>query len=677
MAQVITIAGERLFAIKAQNNQQLDIDTFIFANVPGQDSSADIDRNESVPPVGQQVHTQIVQQVGRVNDNVVIYSTVLDSLTGPFDFNWVGLYSSVNQTLVAISHIPNVSKTITVPGAAGNTLNRNFGIEYSGIADLTGITVDPETWQLDYTSRLNGMDELTRQLAADMNGKDWFIGDGFKVGPRSTLNSFKVTAGAGYVSGLRVELATDHILTLSSYPKFIYVDAWFDGTSESVWKGKIAFTVTNADMDDYIDVNGKQHYVSKIAIIKSSEDVEDLRVISELNKRIIPPILGRDTRFEIHDNKASLRYGISDPLPLDDPRNHFRGLNSSKDAWGDENNIGVGSISFGRNGASYAYLSATFGHDAITYGVASLAGGAGTATGNPDDPDDSSSQNPVGYGYCAFAYGKDSNAQGRISHAIGEKCQALSSHSNAQGSECVAGPGLITHPNDKGQDGIVSAGNYAIAMGHRCQAFGDSAIAIGVALNAYNGAQVFGSGINTGSPLTNSTPNSIALGRNVDVATVKIFAGPGINGGYGKLGLNTNEEPEDLIEGHVRGGDTVSLIADKASPEEIKIRLGCKISDLNRGIFDIGYTHPNSGQPHGVTTLYQNEVPFATISESGVLTLVKELMLSSSGVYVDGERVVGAKQGSISDATGPNNTDVINEILSALREHGLIDNVSS
>lgn len=286
MAQVITIAGERLFALKAQNNEQLDVDTFIFANVPGQDSTTPIDRNEGLPPVGQIVHQQIVQQVGRVNDNVVIYSTVMDSLTGPFDFNWVGLYSSVNQTLIAVSHIPNVSKTITVPGAAGNTLNRNFGIEYSGIADLTGITVNPETWQLDYTSRLNGMDELTRQLAADMNGKDWFIGDGFKVVPRSTLNSFKVTAGAGYVSGLRVELTADHIITLSSYPKFVYVDAWFDGTGESVWKGQTAFTVSNTEMDDYIDVNGKPHYVFKLARITAANSVEDLRNVDGLAQKV-------------------------------------------------------------------------------------------------------------------------------------------------------------------------------------------------------------------------------------------------------------------------------------------------------------------------------------------------------------------------------------------------------
>jgi lysophospholipase L1-like esterase len=286
MAQVITIAGERLFALKAQNNEQLDVDTFIFANVPGQDPNATIDRNEGLPPVGQIVHQQIVQQVGRVNDNVVIYSTVMDSLTGPFDFNWVGLYSSVNQTLIAVSHIPSVSKTITVPGAAGNTLNRNFGIEYSGIADLTGITVNPETWQLDFTARLSGMDELTRQLAADMNGKDWFIDDGFKVEPRSTTNTFKVTPGAGYVSGLRVELKQEHILTLQSYPQFVYVDAWFDGDASSKWAPKTAFTVTNGEMDDYIDVNGKPHYVFKLARITATDTIEDLRNVDGLKKQI-------------------------------------------------------------------------------------------------------------------------------------------------------------------------------------------------------------------------------------------------------------------------------------------------------------------------------------------------------------------------------------------------------
>ena len=111
----------------------------------------------------------------------------------------------------------------------------------------------------------------------NFNEKIKVIDDGFKVVPRETVNTFKVTAGAGYVSGLRVELAADHILTLSSYPQFVYVDAWFDGTNESIWRGQVVFTVTNTEMDDYIDVNGKQHYVFKLASISAANTVVDLR----------------------------------------------------------------------------------------------------------------------------------------------------------------------------------------------------------------------------------------------------------------------------------------------------------------------------------------------------------------------------------------------------------------
>ncbi len=281
MASVITIAGEKLFAAKAQANEQLDIDTFIFANVPAQDATAPINRDEGLP-TDHVVHQQIVQQVGRINENVVVYSTVLDSVTGPFEFNWVGLYSSVNQTLVAINHIPSTAKTITEPGAAGNTLNRNFGIEYSGIADLTGINVAPETWQLDFTARLSGMDELTRQLASDLNGKDWFINDGFKVEPRDAADSFKILPGVGYVSGLRVELENEHIFTVENYPQFVYVDAWFEGNANSTWRPQIKFTVTNIDLGDYIDTQGIKHYVHKLAILNADGGITDLRQTSGL-----------------------------------------------------------------------------------------------------------------------------------------------------------------------------------------------------------------------------------------------------------------------------------------------------------------------------------------------------------------------------------------------------------
>ncbi|MEJ2912722.1 phage tail-collar fiber domain-containing protein [Pseudoalteromonas sp. C12FD-1] len=277
MASVITIAGEKLFAAKAQANEQLDIDTFIFANVPDQDATAPINREEGLP-IDHVVHQQIVQQVGRINDNVVVYSTVLDSITGPFEFNWVGLYSSINNTLVAINHIPTTPKTKTEAGVAGNTLNRNFGIEYSGIADLTGIDVAPETWQLDFTARLQGMDKLTQQLAKDLNGKDSFIDDGFKVVPRETLNTFAISPGVGYVGGLRIEFKHEHIIAIEDYEKAIFVDVWFDGDASSKWSPSFTFHIRDDELEDYVDGAGKSHFVTKLALIKSNDDVEDFRV---------------------------------------------------------------------------------------------------------------------------------------------------------------------------------------------------------------------------------------------------------------------------------------------------------------------------------------------------------------------------------------------------------------
>lgn len=278
MASIITIAGEKLFAAKAQANEQLDIDTFIFANVPGQDATAPISREEGLPS-DYIVHQQIVQQVGRINDNVVVYSTVLDSVTGPFEFNWVGLYSSVNNTLVAINHIPTTPKTVTADGVAGNTLNRNFGIEYSGIADLTGIDVAPETWQLDFTARLQGMDKLTQQLARDLNGTDSFIDDGFKVVERSTLNSFEVTPGVAYIGGLRVEATTVNVINVDIYPVHVYADAYFDGDTTSAWKPRVQCYISRIELDDYIDDLGREHFLVPIAIIDSNNEIQDLRQI--------------------------------------------------------------------------------------------------------------------------------------------------------------------------------------------------------------------------------------------------------------------------------------------------------------------------------------------------------------------------------------------------------------
>ncbi len=374
------------------------------------------------------------------------------------------------------------------------------------------------------------------------------------------------------------------------------------------------------------------------------------------------PLLGsRDTRFVVDFLSASIRYGINEEIPLDDQLNFFRGLNSP-DAWGDPSNIGTGSSAFGRNGASVAYLSTTFGHDCSVYGAAGTAGGAGSCVGNPDQP-----SQDLTYGYCGFAHGKNTHAQGRAAFSLGENNAALSDYSESTGRQCISAAADPSHP-----DYVASDGLYAISKGRRAYAYGDEAVAIGVAVTSYNGAQTYGSGINTGTPLVNSTPNSLALGRNVDVATVKLFGGNGTPGDFGKIGINTNEEPDDLVEINTKAGETISVMLPSTSATPTKVRLGAKVAGVGRGIFDIQYTHPNAGQPYGKTTLLQNEVEFAEIDELGVMTFSKPINLPSAGLKVLDTRVVGGQQSAISDSVGGDEQGKINGILQALRNHGLI-----
>lgn len=384
-----------------------------------------------------------------------------------------------------------------------------------------------------------------------------------------------------------------------------------------------------------------------------------------VHERTYPPALGSPVKFMLNPSKFSLRYGLSDPLPLDNNTNMFRGL-TNKDAWAEEN-IGGGSVAFGRNGASVAYLSTTFGHDCITYGVASTAGGAGSGTGNPDAPTDGAN-----YGYCSFAHGKDTAAIGRISTAFGQECKASSIHSYASGMQSEAGAALASHPN-----GVASDGESAWAHGYRANAYGDFSFALGSFITAYNGAQIIGRGINPGSPLVNSLPDSLAMGVGVDVPTVIMVKDDGTNGGFGKLGINT-KNPNERIDINIKSGDKVSISTDAGGIGALDLQ-GKLSNGPNASIFRVEYNSPNGSQAYGVTNFYQNGTNFLKVNELGEATFKKvvamELPLKlSSYLTIGGVKVLGGQQPAIpnSDGTAADNARAINAILTALRSHGLI-----
>ncbi|ENC6731324.1 phage tail protein [Vibrio navarrensis] len=274
--QILTKQGEELLARLAAEEKELVIDKFIFADVP--DRGEFPSREEAIPH-DYIVHEEPIGEKGRLTENSVIYTATLASDIGPFYFNWSGLYCSEHNVLVTIHYPKRTPKTQDQPGIAGNTLVRSQVLQYTGVAEITNITVDASTWQYNSNDRLKKMDADVAQALIDQNGKDWFIGDGFQVLPK-TDTSVAITPGAGYVSGNRVSLGFERIISVPAKPAYIYLDAKREGTPTGEQITTFNFVVSAEEKDDYIDTStGKQipHFVCKIAQVLEDGSVSDLR----------------------------------------------------------------------------------------------------------------------------------------------------------------------------------------------------------------------------------------------------------------------------------------------------------------------------------------------------------------------------------------------------------------
>lgn len=270
---VITKAFVEWKAQQAVNNQPVMLDEFVFANVPGLDVSKPISNTEGIPAADKIVYRQTVGKTGVVNANSVVYSVTLGADVGDFDFNWIGLINKASGTLAMIIHAPTQRKVKNASGQQGNVLVRSMLMEYSGAQVETGITTPAETWQIDFTARLAGMDETVRLAAIDIYGAGAFFDNGFLVGKTGT--QYFVTSGLAYVGGLRAALAANQNVPVSAKPTKVWVDVCYQGTLTSAYKTDIKFSVA-ATLENY-NVNGIAHYVFALASIDANGVITDLR----------------------------------------------------------------------------------------------------------------------------------------------------------------------------------------------------------------------------------------------------------------------------------------------------------------------------------------------------------------------------------------------------------------
>ncbi len=276
MASLITPQFERYVAEQTVARGTVQFDEFIFANIPGLNEN-NLAQYLTMPTSAQIVHRQSVSQSGVINENAVVYSVTIGTEVGDFDFNFIGLINkSKNMLAVAVQTAP-VKKIRNKNAVQGNSITRNILLEFTGAKALTGINVNANTWQIDFTVRLHGLDEKIRLTNRDLYGRAVFFDDSFLV-KRKTGNQFTIQPGTAYVEGVRMDLGAEHHLTANSLPCSIYADVVHHCTVTGEYQTEIKYLAQSKA--DYVDTANRQHYVQILADIDSQGNVTDRRLLS-------------------------------------------------------------------------------------------------------------------------------------------------------------------------------------------------------------------------------------------------------------------------------------------------------------------------------------------------------------------------------------------------------------
>ena len=298
----IVNSGQAYIASRAASGS-VTITDFVFANITGLVETNPVDLNEVWPAPGDIVDTVPVTHSGYITPNQVVYSVLLGSDIGDYDFNWIGLKAD-DGTLVAVSYTPLIQKRKTVIGLTGNNISRSFLTEYADAQSATNITVDASTWQIDFTGRLNTIDEAERLSNLDLYGEQLFFDGGWQVW--NDAGVIKVRGGVGYVNGIRIENLIEPVIDPGVLPKDIWLDISLQGDFSGV-TADVHYVFNNTVQPDYLDGSNRQHYLFKLASIAAGGAVTDLRNVHAAGGSVVD-YLKNHTDTEIQ----TLKGGVSD-----------------------------------------------------------------------------------------------------------------------------------------------------------------------------------------------------------------------------------------------------------------------------------------------------------------------------------------------------------------------------
>ncbi|MCD8522560.1 MAG: phage tail protein [Saccharospirillaceae bacterium] len=170
MSATVTMAGEAFISDVASGSVNLTsgfADTILITYIDDLDVTQPPDVIQSVPV--DILHSAPVDRSGLNGDSVAVFNALLRSDVGDFSFNWLGLYNSEHNVLIAVAYEPTQQKWKTDGQRLGNVLNKAFALKIANAGAVTGITVDVQSWQVDYHASV--MQALQASQAAEHNSE--------------------------------------------------------------------------------------------------------------------------------------------------------------------------------------------------------------------------------------------------------------------------------------------------------------------------------------------------------------------------------------------------------------------------------------------------------------------------------------------------------------------------
>ncbi|MBE2895563.1 hypothetical protein HPC38_01565 [Pasteurellaceae bacterium HPA106] len=275
MANLLTQEFEHYIAEQTALQGSVVFDEFIFAYIPGLNEH-NLAAHLTIPQSEYIVHRQAVSQTGVVNEKSVVYSVTIGTEVGDWDYNFIGLINKSKNLLACAIQTDTTRKIKNKLNRQGNSLTRSILLEFDKAQELTQINVSANTWQIDFTLRLSGIDEKIRLTNRDFYGRAVFFDDGFLV-KRKAGNQFTIELGHAYVEGVRADLTQQKNIT-ANYPCSVYLDVVHHATVTGAYATELQFLTEHKN--DYQSQDGFNHYVQEIAYIDDRGNVYDRRTLS-------------------------------------------------------------------------------------------------------------------------------------------------------------------------------------------------------------------------------------------------------------------------------------------------------------------------------------------------------------------------------------------------------------